>query len=101
LPNWAFIVDTNKVRSLHRKRDNDKHPSKRETKMAIAKQIEQARKVVNSLQFGTQEWESAMQIVRDLVAKHDAQKPAQEFCSIDSGFHSTRLLSGRIVKAAN
>jgi hypothetical protein len=36
LPNWAFIVDTNKVRSLHRKRDNDKHPSKRETKMTTA-----------------------------------------------------------------
>jgi hypothetical protein len=33
LPNWAFIVDTNKVRSVHRNSDNDKHPSKRETKM--------------------------------------------------------------------
>jgi hypothetical protein len=68
--------------------------------MSLAKQIEAARKVVNKFKFGTQEWESAMQIVRDLVAKHDAQQPAEEFCSIDSGVHPTRLLNGRIIKAA-
>lgn len=69
--------------------------------MSLSKQINAARKVVNGLEFGTQEWEAAMQVVRDLVAKHDAQQPAEEFCSIDSGIHPTRLLNGRVIKAAN
>lgn len=35
--------------------------------------------------------------VRALTAQIDAAKPAEEFCSLDSGVHRTRLLSGRIV----
>lgn len=38
--------------------------------------LEQARAKVNVLQFGTAEWEAAMQAVRDLV---DAENAATDF----------------------
>ena len=60
--------------------------------------IQTARAKVNSLTFGTPEWEAAMQVVRELVAK-DMEGRKEEFCSVDSGFHRTRLLNGRIIKA--
>lgn len=56
-----------------------------------------ARNKVNALTFGTPEWESAMQDVRTLSSEVDASKPQEEFCSIDSGIHRTRLLSGRVI----
>jgi hypothetical protein len=56
-----------------------------------------ARARVNELTFGTAEWEAAMAVVRTLSAELDAAAPAEEFCSVDSGVHRTRLLSGRIV----
>jgi hypothetical protein len=48
LPNWAFIVDTKKVRSLHRKRDNDKHPKKQNTKMTI--QTKAVQNLINAIE---------------------------------------------------
>jgi hypothetical protein len=61
------------------------------------KKLKAARDKVNSLKFGTPEWEAAMEVVRGLCAKIDAAKPREEFCSVDSGWHRTRLLNGRIV----
>ncbi len=63
----------------------------------MEKELKAARKKVNSLIFGTPEWEAAMQIVRDLCAKIDAARPVEEFCSVDSGFHRTRLRNGKII----
>ena len=67
--------------------------------MSDTNQLTAARNKVNSLTFGTPEWESAMQIVRDLCAKIEAAKPQETFCSVDSGWHPTRLLSGKIINA--
>lgn len=62
-----------------------------------AAQIKTARAKVNALEFGTPEWEAAMQTVRELTAAFDAAQPKEEFCSLDSGIHRTRLLSGRVI----
>jgi hypothetical protein len=62
----------------------------------LQSELKAARATVNSLEFGTKAWKSAMVVVRQLVETIDAAKPAEEFCSIDSGIHRTRLLSGRI-----
>lgn len=40
------------------------------------KALKQARAVVNTLKFGTQEWEEAMQVVRNLVEKQNAADQA-------------------------
>jgi hypothetical protein len=48
LPNWAFIVDTNKVRSLHRNSDNDKHPKQQNTKMTI--QTQAVQNLINAIE---------------------------------------------------
>jgi hypothetical protein len=48
------------------------------------------------LEFGTDAWEAAMADVRRLVDQSNAAKPVEEFCSIDSGIHRTRLINGRI-----
>lgn len=60
-------------------------------------ELKKARAKVNGLTFGTKEWEAAMELVRVLCAKIDAAKPREEFCSVDSGFHRTRLLNGRVI----
>jgi hypothetical protein len=62
--------------------------------------LTKARKVVNGLEFGTPQWEAAMQKVRALVSAQDAANPKETFCSIDSGQHPTRLSDGRIVSWA-
>jgi hypothetical protein len=59
-----------------------------------------ARAKVNTLTFGTPAWDSAMQIVRDLVAAEVDALPREEFCSIDSGIHRTRLMDGRVIGVA-
>jgi hypothetical protein len=56
-----------------------------------------ARATVNALEFDTDAWEAAMVAVRSLVDQISAAKPAEEFCSIDSGIHRTRLLNGRVI----
>ena len=67
--------------------------------MTLAKQITAARKVVNTLSFGTPAWESAMQVVRDLVAEQSSQDTDTTFFSVDSGIHPIMLLNGRIIAA--
>ncbi len=67
------------------------------TQKQVAVKIENARKKVRALEFVTDAWENAMQVVRDLCAMHDSMNEPEEFCSIDSGFHRSRLTSGRIV----
>jgi hypothetical protein len=68
---------------------------------ALHAQLEAARAVVNAIDYSAidwqQKWDDAMAPVRALTAQIDAAKPAEEFCSIDSGVHRTRLLSGRII----
>lgn len=61
------------------------------------KKLAAARQRVNELTFGTPEWEAAMVVVRDLCAQIDAARPREEFCSVDSGVHRTRLPNGRVV----
>ena len=50
---------------------------------ALNKDLKAARVVVESLEFGTQEWEDAMQIVRDLCQKISDLTPFEPFTSID------------------
>lgn len=56
-----------------------------------------ARAAVNAETFGTPAWEAKMQVVRDLVDAANAARPVEEFTSVDSGFHRTRLLDGRVI----
>jgi len=63
---------------------------------ALQSQLKAARATVKTLQFGTDAWDAAMVVVRQLVEQIEAAKPAEEFCSIDSGIHRTRLSNGRI-----
>lgn len=51
-------------------------------------QIKAARAAVKKETFGTPEWEAKMQIVRDLVARHDAAQPRFEHTSIDGDIWS-------------
>lgn len=57
--------------------------------------LQAARAAVNAETFGTTAWESAMQVVRNMVASD--QTPAEQFCSVDSGFHPYRMRSGRVI----
>ena len=56
-----------------------------------------ARAVVRDLTFGTDAWEAAMIEVRRLCAIVNAERPAEEFCSVDSGIHRTRTLTGKVI----
>lgn len=65
--------------------------------MTLEDQLKSARAKVNTEEFGTIAWENAMEIVRDICAKIDADRAPEEFCSVDSGIHRTRLTSGKII----
>jgi len=54
--------------------------------------LNEARKKVNAETFGTDAWESAMQIVRDLCQRINDAIPSEAFHSIDSGIHPTRYI---------
>jgi hypothetical protein len=47
------------------------------------KSIAEARTAVNAETFGTPAWESAMQVVRGLVAEQMAEAPRGEYTSVD------------------
>ena len=64
---------------------------------ALQSQLKAARATVNALEFGTDAWDAAMVAVRSLVDQISAANPVEEFCSIDSGNHRTRLLNGRVI----
>jgi hypothetical protein len=57
---------------------------------AINAKLKAARANVGNFKFGTDEWESAMVVVRALCEELAAVTPKVEFCSIDSGEHRTR-----------
>lgn len=61
-------------------------------------QIAKARAAVNAHRFGTPEWEAAMVQVRALVAAASAARPAEPFCSLDSGEHPTVIITGNKAK---
>lgn len=63
----------------------------------MTKTLKAARAAVNAETFGTPAWEAKMQIVRELVDAANTARPVEEFTSVDSGFHRTRLLDGRII----
>jgi hypothetical protein len=73
------------------------NPTRSAMTTTLQSQIKAARADVNALEFGTDAWEAAMAVVRGLVDQISAAKPAEEFCSIDSGIHRTRMLSGRVI----
>jgi hypothetical protein len=60
-------------------------------------QLKSARAAVNSLEFGSSEWDQAMATVRQLVDRINEARPAEVFCSVDSGVHPTRLQNGRLI----
>lgn len=64
---------------------------------SLKTQLKAARAEVNKHEFGTAEWESEMVVVRELCDAIDAASTPEEFCSVDSGVHRTRLLNGVIV----
>ena len=68
-----------------------------EQEMEMTNELKNARAAVNAETFGTPAWEAKMQIVRDLVDEAMKAAPAEEFCSVDSGVHRTRLLNGKII----
>ena len=65
--------------------------------MSKQQQLKAARQQANQATFGTQKWDRAMQAVRALVNAINDASPAEEFCSVDSGIHSTRLSNGKII----
>ena len=67
------------------------------TNATLQSQLKAARAAVNALEFGTDAWEAAMVVVRRLVEQHDAYLADEEFFSLDSGIHRTRLLNGRVI----
>lgn len=60
--------------------------------------LTRARAAVNAHRFGTPEWEAAMVQVRALVAAANAARPAEPFCSVDSGEHPTVIITGNKAK---
>ena len=67
------------------------------TNAVLRSQLKAARAAVNALEFGTDAWEAAMVVVRQLVDQHDAYLANEEFFSLDSGIHRTLLLNGRVI----
>lgn len=49
----------------------------------MSKELKAARATVNSLTFGTAEWEAAMVVVRTLVEQENAASPKAPYRSID------------------
>ncbi|MGO8269242.1 hypothetical protein ACC862_24070 [Rhizobium ruizarguesonis] len=47
--------------------------------------------------FHSKEYNEAFEAVRAITTEMVDDAPKEEFCSIDSGIHRTRLLSGRLV----
>jgi hypothetical protein len=52
-----------------------------------------ARAKVRTLSFGTDAWEAAMVTVRALTEQVNAERAPEEFFSVDSGEHRTRLIA--------
>jgi hypothetical protein len=65
--------------------------------MSLYAEIKAARAEVNKHEFGTNAWDLAMQEVRALTQRQMEEAEPEEYCSVDSGFHRTRTLDGRIV----
>jgi hypothetical protein len=61
-------------------------------------QLTAARAKVNSLEFGTPEWEVAMQVVRDLVAAEPAPKFDGTEQVILNRYSRSRVLRTRTVR---
>lgn len=71
------------------------------TAPALQSQLKAAEAVVNAIDCNADGWQSrwdeAMVLVRQLRDQISAGKPDEEFCSVDSGIHRTRLPNGRVV----
>lgn len=65
--------------------------------MTLTAQIKAARMAVNAQAEGTPAFNAACAVVCSLVAQQSADTPIEEFCSLDSGVHRTRLMDGRCV----
>ena len=68
---------------------------------ALKIQLKAAETTVNAIDYKApgwqQKWDEAMIEVRRLRGLIEAGNPAEEFCSVDSGIHRTRLMNGRII----
>ena len=54
----------------------------------MSKQLQAARAKVNALEFGTKEWEDAMQVVRKLIAQQSADTDFGKHTSVDGDIWS-------------
>ncbi|MES2729961.1 MAG: hypothetical protein V4621_07705 [Pseudomonadota bacterium] len=102
----AYVINAKSVMSLPAKLNNFKMPSLKEAAAIlrgvgiaveqkpasdvaasgaakIAKELKAARAVVNSLTFGTTEWEAAMAVVRKLVDAANEAAPKTPYKSVD------------------
>lgn len=59
--------------------------------------LETARNAVRAETFGTPAYDVAFDALRTITQRLVVNAPAEEFCSVDSGVHRTRLASGRKV----
>jgi hypothetical protein len=59
--------------------------------------LEQARKTVRGFKFGTPEYDAAFEVMRGFSLALADLPSTEEFCSVDSGVHRTRLSNGRII----
>lgn len=62
-----------------------------------AKKLEAARSAVRAAKFGTPEFDAAFEAMRKITQAMVDAAPREEFCSVDSGVHRTRLASGKII----
>ena len=56
-----------------------------------------ARAKVRACTFGTAEYDAAFEAMRAITQRMIEAAPREEFCSVDSGVHRTRLASGKII----
>lgn len=67
-----------------------------DTDMTIDQQIAAARNEVRKHQFGTAAYDAAFDAMRAITVAL-ASNRTEEFCSIDSGIHRTRLMNGKVI----
>lgn len=67
-----------------------------DTDMTIDQQIAAARNEVRKHQFGTAAYDAAFDAMRAITVAL-ASNRTEEFCSVDSGIHRTRIMNGKVV----
>lgn len=66
-----------------------------EKKLEAARQV--AREAYAAQGVKSEQYEAAMDKVRAIISAIEEKRAPEEFCSVDSGSHRTRLLDGRVI----